>query len=58
MFSFSACPVDTYMDMIEAPGICKPCPEYTHTLTNATTNRRQCVCIKGYVGSPGGPCTG
>ena len=52
-----ACPLGYYMDHIEAPGVCSKCPDHTHTLTNASTSKRHCMCVKGYMGPQGGPCT-
>ena len=46
------------MDHIEAPGVCTKCADNTYTLTNASTSKRQCLCVKGYMGPPGGPCAG
>ena len=54
----SACPVGYYMDHIEDPGVCTKCDNNTYTLTKASTSNRQCLCVKGYMGPPGGPCAG
>ena len=53
-----ACEKGLYMDNLERPGLCQRCPPHTTTLTKASTNRRQCLCEKGYDGPSGGPCRG
>ena len=46
------------MDMDREPGTCTPCPLNSHTLTEASTNKQQCVCMDDYTGPAGGPCIG
>ena len=55
---YVACEKGLYMDNLERPGLCQRCPPHTTTLTKASTNRRQCLCEKGYDGPSGGPCRG
>ena len=37
-------------------GVCQECPENSHTTTEGSTNRQQCICDVGYAGPSGGPC--
>ena len=54
----AACPMNWYKEGPADGGICKRCPDNSHTVTMAATNEKHCICDRGYHGNPGGPCAG
>jgi len=52
-----ACPIGTYSNQLAASE-CTSCPANTVTLSPASPSLQSCVCVAGYAGPGGGPCTG
>ena len=50
-----ACAINTYSDA--GAGSCTACPSNSITITTGSSGVASCLCIPGYTGSNGGPCT-
>ena len=53
----NACPLNTFKANGDGRNECFPCPENTHTVTDASNSAQQCICNMGWTGPSGGPCT-
>ena len=54
--SCSACLRGTYKDTLGSVA-CTPCPFGSDTSSGASVSFASCICMSGYLGSAGGPCT-
>ena len=53
----AACPYGTYKSSVGS-GSCTACPSGANTTSTAATSAASCLCLPGFTGADGGPCTG